>query len=287
MNKLMILLLAVPLAGCATTRAGSEAAQRDPYEGFNRGVWAFNDAVDTVAIKPAATVYRTITPVPARRGISRIFSNLGEPYNFLNNLLQGKPGRALNSLGRFVVNSTIGVGGLADHATDLGLKETREDFGQTLARHGARNSAYLVLPLLGPSTVRDGIGTAVQFAFDPTQAGLQEAGVSSTGRLAVTGTRLIDTRSQLIEGGVDALLDSSTDPYATARSAYFQRRQAQIEDRENQTVEPGFDELSAALDDAAELNGSASRLAVDIDPDDRVLGGEDAARRKKPLLKKQ
>jgi phospholipid-binding lipoprotein MlaA len=118
----------------------------------------------------------------------------------VNNLLQGKPDRALNSLGRFVVNTTIGVGGLADHATDLGLKPTPEDFGQTLARGGLRNSPYLVLPLLGPSTVRDGIGTAVQFALDPTQAGLKEAGVASTGRRAVTATRVIDTRSQLIDG---------------------------------------------------------------------------------------
>jgi phospholipid-binding lipoprotein MlaA len=258
LKKLLTLLVALPLAGCATTRAGGEMAQRDPYERFNRGVWALNDAVDTAAIKPATTVYRTVTPVPARRGISRVFSNLGEPFNFVNNLLQGKPKRAVNSLGRFVVNSTIGVGGLADHATDLGLKATPEDFGQTLARHGARNSPYLVLPLLGPSTVRDGIGTAVQFALDPTQAGLKQAGVSQTGRYVVTGTRIIDTRSQLIEGGVDALLESSADPYATARSAYFQRRSAQIDDRENRGAEPGFDELSAALDEAAEVNGSGA-----------------------------
>jgi phospholipid-binding lipoprotein MlaA len=263
MKKLLILLAAVPLAGCATTRAGGETAQRDPYERFNRGTWAFNDAADTVLIKPATTVYRTVTPVPARRGISRVFSNLGEPLNFVNNLLQGKPKRAMNSLGRFVVNSTIGVGGLADHATDLGLKPTPEDFGQTFARYGAKNSPYLVLPLLGPSTVRDGIGTAVQFALDPTQAGLKEVGVSQTGRYVVTGTRVIDTRSQLIEGGVDALLESSADPYATARSAYFQRRSAQIADRENRGAEPGFDELSAALDEAAEVNGSGVRLAYD------------------------
>lgn len=282
MKKLLILLLAIPLAGCATTRAGGEAAQRDPYERFNRGVWAFNDAIDTVAIKPATTVYRTVTPVPARRGISRVFSNLGEPFNFVNNLLQGKPKRAINSLGRFVVNSTIGVGGLADHATDLGIKAAPEDFGQTLARAGARNSPYLVLPLLGPSTVRDGIGTAVQFALDPTQAGLKEAGVSQTGRYVVTGTRVIDTRSQLIEGGVDALLESAADPYATARSAYFQRRAAQIADRENRSAEPGFDELSKALDEAGEIDGSGARLALEVPEDDRVIGGKSALRRKKP-----
>ncbi|HEX8400602.1 MAG TPA: VacJ family lipoprotein [Allosphingosinicella sp.] len=283
MKTLLILLAAaLPLAGCATTRTGGESAGRDPYEGFNRGVWAFNNGVDKVAIKPATKVYRAVAPVPARRGISRVFSNLGEPLNFVNNLLQGKPGRAINSLGRFVVNSTIGVGGLADHATDLGLKPTPEDFGQTFARHGARNSPYLVLPLLGPSTVRDGIGTAVQFALDPTQVGLKEAGVSSTGRYAVTGTRLLDTRSQLIEGGVDALLKSAADPYATARSAYFQRRAAQIADRENKDPEPGFDELAAALDEAAELNGEGTKLALELPADDQVLPVRPAAKRKSP-----
>lgn len=287
MKKLLPLLIALPLAGCATTRTGGEMAGRDPYERFNRGMWAFNNAVDKAAIKPATSVYRTVTPVPARRGISRVFSNLGEPLNFVNNLLQGKPKRAINSLGRFVVNSTIGVGGLADHATDLGIKAAPEDFGQTLARHGARNSPYLVLPILGPSTVRDGIGTAVQFALDPTQAGLKEAGVSQTGRYVVTGTRVIDTRSQLIETGVDALLKSSADPYATARSAYFQRRAAQIEDRENRGAEPGFDELSAALDEAAEVNGSGVRLAYDPVQDDSVRGEQPRRGPKKRVIRKR
>ena len=287
MKKLLTLLVAIPLAGCATTRAGGEMAQRDPYERFNRGMWAFNSAVDKAAIKPATTVYRTVTPVPARRGISRVFSNLGEPLNFVNNLLQGKPKRAMNSLGRFVVNSTIGVGGLADHATDLGLKPTPEDFGQTFAKHGARNSPYLILPLLGPSTVRDGIGTAVQFALDPTQAGLKEAGVSQTGRYVVTGTRVIDTRSQLIETGVDALLESSADPYATARSAFFQRRSAQIEDRENRGAEPGFDELSTALEEAAEVNGSGVRLAHDPAQNGGVLTDEPRPARKNRVGRKR
>ncbi len=256
MRLVLILLAASLLGGCATTRT-AQGSDADPLERFNRGVWAFNDGVDKVAIKPATTVYRTVTPPPARRGISRIFSNLGEPFNFVNNLLQGKPERAFNSLGRFVVNSTIGVGGLADHATDLGLKPTPEDFGQTLARGGVRNSPYLVLPLLGPSTVRDGIGTAVQFALDPTQAGLKEAGVSGTGRAVVTGTRVIDTRSQLIESGVDTIMSNSADRYAAARSAYLQRRRAQIDDRENE-AEAGADDLDAALSDAAETDRAAA-----------------------------
>ncbi len=282
MRMVLVLLTAALLGGCATTRtAGGDP---DPMERFNRGVWAFNEGVDKVAIKPVTQVYRKVTPVPARRGISRIFSNLGEPFNFVNNLLQGKPDRAFNSLGRFLVNSTIGVGGLADHATDLGLKPTPEDFGQTLAKGGVRNSPYLVLPLLGPSTVRDGIGTAVQFALDPTQTGLKEAGVGSTARAAITGTRVIDTRSQLIDSGVDSILKSSADRYATARSAYFQRRRAQIEDRENEAEEAGADDLQAALDDAAETSRASAppaRLAIEMPADERVVSTRPKKRKRR------
>jgi phospholipid-binding lipoprotein MlaA len=148
----------------------------------------------------------------------------------VNNLLQGKPRRALNNIGRFFINTTIGVGGLADHATDLGLPETHEDFGQTLAVWGAKDSPYLVLPLLGPSTVRDGVGTAVRFVADPAQM-VVGSELSGTGQTVYTGTRLLDGRSQLIDSGVDRALETAADPYAAARSAYFQRRQAQIADQ--------------------------------------------------------
>ena len=237
MRLLLILTLAATLGGCATTSQRAGADPRDPYEGFNRGVWAFNDAVDTVAIKPVTTVYRTITPVPARRGISRFFANLTEPFSAINNLLQGKPKRAFNSLGRFLINSTIGVGGLADHATDLGLPDTREDFGQTLAVAGARKSPYLVLPLLGPSTLRDAAGTAVQFVADPALIAVNSQ-LPGTEQAVFTGLRVIDQRSQLIETGVDAALANSADPYAAARSAYFQRREAAIND-EGAATRPG------------------------------------------------
>lgn len=232
MKPLLILVGALALGGCATTgdRAGLERDPRDPMEGFNRNVWAFNQAVDKAAIKPVTTVYRTVTPIPARRGISRVMDNLREPLSFINNLLQGKPGRAINSLGRFLINTTIGVGGLADHATDLGLPETREDFGQTLAAWGFKSSPYLVLPLLGPSTVRDGVGTAATFVADPAQIGLKEAGVSGDVRTGMTVLRVIDARSRVIDLGVDAALEASADPYVTARNAYFQRREAELQD---------------------------------------------------------
>lgn len=251
MRLSLLLLLAAMLSGCATTGSGGAMAENDPYEGFNRGVWEFNQAIDTVAIKPATTVYRTVTPVPARRGIRGILANLSEPFSFINNLLQGKPDRAFNSLGRFLVNSTIGVGGLADHATDLGLPPTDEDFGQTLAVAGAKESPYLVLPLLGPSTVRDAVGTAVEFVADPARVVINEE-LTATQEYAVTGTRVLNGRSQLIESGAEELLDSSADPYAAARSAYFQRRAAAIRDEESGVAALTPEEENQLLDEALE-----------------------------------
>lgn len=252
MRAVLLLLAAVSLSACATAGDRASLDQRDPYEGFNRGVWAFNDAVDTVAIKPVTTVYRTVTPVPARRGIGRIFANLGEPFSFINNLLQGKPDRALNTLGRFLINSTIGIGGLADHATDLGLPPTREDFGQTLAVAGARKSPYLVLPILGPSTIRDAIGTGVQFAADPSQILLSEVGANGTERAGVTALRVVDQRSQVMDSGYEAVLETSADPYASARSAYFQRREAQILDQEASPTGPSAADEERILNEALE-----------------------------------
>lgn len=255
MRVLLVLIAAATLSACATTGGRASLDPRDPMEGFNRGVWEFNTAADKVVVKPVTEVYRTVTPRPARRGLSRVFANLTEPLSFINNLLQGKPKRAFNSLGRFIINTTIGVGGLADHATELGLPPTREDFGQTLAAWGAKKSPYLVLPLLGPSTVRDGIGTVVDFAADPVPIALHEAGETGTERAAITGLRLIDARSQAIDSGVDAVLESSADPYAAARSAYFQQRAAEIADQAEgpaaTTPEEQEDLLNKALQDAA------------------------------------
>ena len=221
------------LAGCATTPGEERLAERDPLEGFNRGVWGVNQAVDKVAIKPVTVVYRTVTPRPARRGLSRILANLSEPFSMVNNILQGKPDRAVRNLERFVVNTTIGVGGLADHATGFGIAPADEDFGQTLARWGVNGGPYLVLPLLGPSTLRDGVGSGVAQVADPYRVGMRNVGLSGTEQLGVTAGEIISTRSDLMDSGADAFLDTSLDPYAAAKSAYLQRRHAQVRDQEN------------------------------------------------------
>jgi phospholipid-binding lipoprotein MlaA len=221
------------LAGCATTPGEERLAERDPLEGFNRGVWGFNRTLDLVAIKPVTTVYRTVAPRPARRGLSRVLSNLSEPFSMINNILQGKPDRALRNFERFAINSTIGVGGLADHASGFGVAPANEDFGQTLARWGVNGGPYLVLPLLGPSTLRDGVGSGVAQLADPYRVGLRNVGLSTTQQLGVTGGEIISTRSDLLGSGADAYLNTSLDPYAAAKSAFLQRRHAEVRDQED------------------------------------------------------
>jgi phospholipid-binding lipoprotein MlaA len=221
------------LAGCATTPGEERLAERDPLEGFNRGVWGFNRTLDLVAIKPVTTVYRTVAPRPARRGLSRVLSNLSEPFSMINNILQGKPDRALRNFERFAINSTIGVGGLADHASGFGVAPANEDFGQTLARWGVNGGPYLVLPLLGPSTLRDGVGSGVAQLADPYRVGLRNVGLSTTQQLGVTGGEIISIRSDLLDSGADAYLNTSLDPYAAAKSAFLQRRHAEVRDQED------------------------------------------------------
>lgn len=267
MRKVLPLVLMASLSACATVDAANRDP-RDPYEGFNRGVWAFNQAADQVVVKPVTQVYRAIIPKFARRGVSGVFSNLTEPVSFLNNLLQGKPDRAFNSLGRFLVNSTVGIAGLADPASKMGMKPTPEDYGQTFAKSlGARKSPYLVLPLLGPSTLRDAAGTAVNFAVNPLQIVLSEVGAGTTERVAVTALNVVDGRSQAMDAGFDGLLESSADPYAAARSAYLQRREAQIEDRENADATLAPEEEQELLNRALQDDGAAPAPA---DPADAV-----------------
>lgn len=242
-KRLLLLAATASLGACATTRA-----DRDPLGGYNRAMFKANNAIDKAVLRPAAVGVRTVTPVPVRRGFSRFLENLTEPWSAVNALLQGKPKRALNSLGRFVVNTTIGVGGLADHATGLGLKPTREDFGQTLGVWGVKDGGYLVLPLLGPSSVRDAAGLGVGMVADPQNV-LISQGLNPTGSesIAIVVARTINARSEVIDSGVEEVLASSADPYATARSAFFQSRAAAIADEDGTAVDGVNSDLEAAL----------------------------------------
>jgi phospholipid-binding lipoprotein MlaA len=263
--------IALTLSACATTGT-DRLAERDPWEGFNRGVWAVNRGADKVIAKPVTQVYRAVTPKPARDGVRNFFANVTEPWSFINNILQGKGDRAIRNLGRFVVNTTIGIGGLFDHATRFGVQPATEDFGQTLAVWGANGGPYVMLPLLGPSTLRDGVGTGVAFYGDPYSVCLSECGLPKGVPTALTGARIISARNELIESGADNFLESSLDPYAAARSAFLQRRRAEILDQEGDDAAA---EAAAAADAAANPIGGGDISAPDADAG--IPGGDAAS----------
>jgi phospholipid-binding lipoprotein MlaA len=200
------------------------APSSDPFESFNRAMYTFNDAFDRALVKPLAVGYRYVIPSPIRRGVGNFFSNLRAPTTFINDLLQGKPARARETLDRFLLNSSIGLLGFIDIAMPLGKLPHEEDYGQTLAVWGVPSGPYLVLPFLGPSTARDSIAKIPEFLIaDP----LWEPGdVKVT--VARFGLRLIDLRSRLL--GVDRILQMQVDPYLFLRETYLQQRSAQISD---------------------------------------------------------
>jgi phospholipid-binding lipoprotein MlaA len=220
------------LAGCATV---AQPDPRDPWEGYNRGMTRFNDAVDGAVFKPVATVYKKATPQPVRTGIGNFFGNLGDVWSFFNNVLQAKPEAALSSFWRVVVNTTFGLGGVLDPATDMRLQRYREDFGQTLGYWGIPPGPYFVLPIFGPSTLRDTAALPVDIYGHPV-AQIHDVPV----RNSLRATQFIDTRAQLL--GIDNLLDSAAlDPYAFRRDAYLQKRFNDIHDGNPPRTEERYD----------------------------------------------
>ncbi|MFD1952551.1 MlaA family lipoprotein [Sphingomonas arantia] len=255
---------ATPDAGFAADGLADAAPEpRDRYEKLNRGIWGFNQLIDRIILKPVSSGYRAIIPRVARRGITRVFNNLGEPWSFVNNMLQAKPKRALLNLRRFVVNTTIGVGGLADHATKIGIRPAPEDFGQTLAVWGIKSSAYVVLPVFGPSTVRDGIGTGVAFVADPYQIAINQSDLSLWTKRGIGIVSLVNARANLTESGADSFLQSSLDPYAAARSAFWQRRTAAIA---NQDAGPAINANATNSSAANPTTGPVTDAAIAPDP---------------------
>ena len=218
------LALAVFLAGCAnTTTANTDP--RDPLESWNRQVFAMNMKFDHAILKPTAQAYVAVVPEPARTGIHNFLTNFTTPATFANDVLQGEVTLASQSLGRFGLNSTIGLGGLVDVATPAGIPEHDADFGQTLGVWGVGGDPYLVLPLLGPSDPRDLVGYVADTFSDPLiYLGIRDYTYWSLGRGAVG---IIDTRSRNLTT-LDQLERDSVDPYASARSLYEQYRAAHI-----------------------------------------------------------
>jgi len=220
----------IALAGCSTM---SNPDPRDPWEPLNRVTFDFNDGVDRAFFKPVAEGYRFVMPGPARAAVSNFFSNLNDPWVALNQLMQGKVRLAVDDFGRFVWNSTFGLLGLIDVATDMGLPKHREDFGQTLGVWGADFGPYVVIPILGPSSVRDGTGLIVDaFAYLPWQIPKwADFNHRVTWQWSLLGLDLIQTRASLLDAS-SVLEEAALDRYAFVRDAYFQRRRFLIYDGE-------------------------------------------------------
>jgi phospholipid-binding lipoprotein MlaA len=219
-------MLLLGLCGCASSAANSiSTGDNDPYEATNRKIFALNEGLDKHFARPLAVFYSRAVPEPARDGIHNFLTNLGMPVIFANDVLQGEPHRALDTFGRAVVNSTIGIGGLIDVAQKTGIPEHSADFGETLAVYGVGEGPFLVLPVLGPSNPRDAFGNGVDVAIDPmTWVTFRSSAFFKLGK-GVAG--IADTRAENLQT-LDQLERSSLDLYATERSLYRQHREAEI-----------------------------------------------------------
>lgn len=234
------------LSGCAS---GPHAHSADPFEPVNRVVFKFNEGLDRAIVKPVATAYRDVTPAPVRRGVNSFFENISDVWSLVNNVLQAKPGEAADSLFRVTVNTFWGVGGIFDVASAMKIPKHKEDFGQTLGVWGLAPGPYVVLPLLGPSSVRDSVGTLVD-----SQGSLLPQIDNVPVRNSLLGLRLVDTRANLLDFG-NVLDQAALDKYTFTRDIYLQRRQSQI-GKEDVQPEERYD-----LPEAAPAAGAPARPA--------------------------
>lgn len=223
----LCLAIACFLTACASVpNPDVIAGVADPYENWNRKVFAVNDAIDSAVIKPVATGYKKALPEPIRSCIGNIFSNVGDIFNAANNLLQGKVKDAGSDVCRIAINSTLGLFGCFDIASELGFEKHQEDFGQTLAVWGVGAGPYIVLPFFGPSTVRDGSALAIELYYDPWGY-IKPIRLRNSIRVA----RVIDKRSQLLEA-TDLADGAALDKYKFYRDGYLQRRRYLVYDGE-------------------------------------------------------
>lgn len=227
---LITISLVILMTGCTSVE------NKDPLEGFNRGVYKFNDVSDKAVFKPVAGAYKAVLPTPVRSGVNNFFANLKTFVTTINQALQFKFDKAAQSAGRFVINSTVGIAGLFDVASKQGIPQYKEDFGQTLGYWGVGNGAYLMLPFFGPSTLRDTTGlVADSLTIDP----LGYVDDPRTRNILI-GTKFIDSRADLLPGS-DLLDEAALDPYTFMRDAYLQRRANQVADGLVSPANDGFE----------------------------------------------
>lgn len=233
-------LLIAMLVGCASNPERGKDP-RDPLESYNRAMYRFNDDFDKAFVQPAARAYKYVTPTVVNRGVTNFFNNIDDVTSFVNNVLQFKMSRAGSDVGRIFINSTVGVLGFFDVATNVGLQSYKEDFGQTLGYWGMEPGAYFILPLLGPSSIRDTIGWAGDIVTDPFFS--IETDEIYWGFVAL---RIVDRRADVLNV-TEILEDASVDPYVFLRDAYLQRRRNLVYDGNPPPLE-GQDDLWGDVD---------------------------------------
>jgi phospholipid-binding lipoprotein MlaA len=218
---LVLFTLVIGLAGCATLPNG-KADPSDRFERFNRSVYKFNTALDHAILRPVTRLYVKVTPRPIRTGVNNVISNLSYPVTVVNSFLQGKFSDGVTDSARLLVNSTIGIGGLFDPASGMGLDQHHRDFGLTMGRWGMRSGPYLMLPFLGPSTVRDAFGLVPDYLLLHEIETVQLFDNNAYIEWSLFSIGTINRRSQLLDE--DRILERTYDPYAFLRGAYLQRR---------------------------------------------------------------
>jgi phospholipid-binding lipoprotein MlaA len=223
MRIVAALALVSAMSGCATV---GEADPRDPLEGFNRAMFRFNDTFDKTALKPAARIYEDALPSFVQTAVGNFFGNLGDIWTLVNDVLQAKRDQGASDFMRIVLNTSFGLGGLIDIASDAGLTKHKEDFGQTLGRWGMSSGPYVVLPFFGPSTLRDSAAMVLDFKGDVwahvTPVNERNVGIA---------VRAVDQRAAVLNAS-NLIEDAALDPYQFIRDAYLQRREGQIHDED-------------------------------------------------------
>ena len=237
--KILVLTTLIFTTNCSINNSnivGKTSEAEDPWENLNRGTFAFNQKFDKYLLAPLAKGYRLILPTEIRTGVRNFLSNLSEPWSSINSALQGDFKNTGSTLARFVINSTIGVLGIFDVAKEIGFEKQKEDFGQTLAVHGVGPGPYLMLPFLGPSTVRDALGKVTSLYADPVTLALER---NNKDEWVWIGMALkgIDFREQNLEK-IDNLNETSVDFYATLRSLYLERRNSMIRNQNIDEIDP-------------------------------------------------
>jgi phospholipid-binding lipoprotein MlaA len=258
----MLVVVLAALAGCATIREsrGGPGQRLDPWENWNRKVFNFNEGLDNAVLKPVATVYSDVMPEPVRRSVTNFFNNFADAWSAINNMLQGKFALGFEDATRVGANTLFGLGGILDVASEMGLEHHYEDFGQTLGRYGVGAGAYVVLPILGPSTVRDAPATLIDRVATP--GAIINGSKTQVGLLLL---QLVNTRAGLL-GATRVIDDIALDKYTFIRDAYLQRRRSLVFDGNEPETPAAPEEAASAAAGAAGGNVAPPAAATPAPP---------------------